>query len=521
MVARFTDDAIDATASFRSTRGDTADAKLAIGTVAGAPPGRPAADAPLDFSATGDLPSLQLLQPWIGSAAVVSGRAHLDVAARGTVGRAALSGTLKGEALRIDAPQYGLHFTNGRLVARAADGRIVIEEIVLGAGAGTFRASGEITGLAPGGAAAGGAACLARGEVSRVQPAGPAPRRRRRGHRRRGKRKDLACPASCASTRATIVYLATPDATLGDDVVVKGLAAPGPADALRVEDLPLVVDLTLDLGDRLAFSGEGIETGLSGVVQVTTGPSGLLGKGSIRTVRGTYFAFGQRLTIDRGRLIFDGRLDNPALDIVALRKNLAVEAGVTITGTVKVPVIQLTSNPPVPDSEKLSWLILGQALDRTSGADFAALQAASAALLGSHGRPITATIAQRVGLDDISFRSAAGTQRGSQAGTPGAERPGRRRRQAAVRPPVARLRAGPHRRDQRASARVRPDALADVARRGRHGQRSGALFPAIVRLAPASPDGAVGARAPEAIPPIRVVGSPPVAAIDVNRVPSA
>ena len=78
-------------------------------------------------------------------------------------------------------------------------------------------------------------------------------------------------------------------------------------------------------------------------------------------MRGTYFAFGQRLDIDRGQLVFDGPLDNPGLDIVALRRNLAVEAGVAVTGTVKVPVIQLTSNPPVPDSEKLSWLVLGQA----------------------------------------------------------------------------------------------------------------------------------------------------------------
>ena len=73
-----------------------------------------------------------------------------------------------------------------------------------------------------------------------------------------------------------------------------------------------------------------------------------------------------------------------------------------VTGTVKVPVIQLTSNPPVPDSEKLSWLVLGQAgSDRSSGADLAALQAASSALLGSSGKPVSASIAQKIGLDDI------------------------------------------------------------------------------------------------------------------------
>ncbi len=92
---------------------------------------------------------------------------------------------------------------------------------------------------------------------------------------------------------------------------------------------------------------------------------GFTGSGQLYTVNGTYFAYGQKLSIDPGRLIFDGPLDNPALDIVALRRNLAVEAGVAVTGTVRVPIITLTSNPPVPDSEKLSWLVLGQSLDRS------------------------------------------------------------------------------------------------------------------------------------------------------------
>jgi translocation and assembly module TamB len=183
-----------------------------------------------------------------------------------------------------------------------------------------------------------------------------------------------------------------------------------------MEDLPLVVDLMVDLGDRLMFSGEGIETRLAGAVRVTTGPNGFLGKGSIRTVRGTYLAFGQELTIERGQLVFDGPLDNPGLDIVALRKNLAVEAGVAVTGTVRVPVIQLTSNPPVPDNEKLSWLVMGQG--STGGGDLAALQAASAALLGAPGKPISASIAQSIGLDNITFKSV---DRSTQPGTPGAE----------------------------------------------------------------------------------------------------
>lgn len=414
-LARFNDDALDATATFRSTRGDKADAKVSVGTIAGAPPGRIAPEAPLEFTASGDIPSLQFLQPWIGSAAVVSGRMHFDVAARGTVANAALSGAVVGEGLRIDAPQYGLHFTNGRIKARAANDRIDIDELTLGAGSGTFRASGAISGLALG------------GEKPVAKLAWKADRFRAFN------RPDLHLVVGGEGTvlaengritlsgkliadEGTIVYLATPDSTLGDDVVVKGWTRPA-TDRLRVDDLPLVVDLTLDLGNRLMFSGEGIDTRLAGAVRVTSGPNGLVGRGSIRTVRGTYLAFGQQLTIERGQLVFDGRLDNPGLDIVALRKNLAVEAGVTVTGTVKVPVIQLTSNPPVPDSEKLSWLVLGTGTDRTGGGDMAALQAASAALLGAHGKPISASIAQSVGLDNITFKTA---ERTAPTGTPGA-----------------------------------------------------------------------------------------------------
>ena len=192
VLARFHDDALDATASLRSTRGDKADAKLAIGAVAGAAPGHIAPEAPLEFSVSGDIPSLQLLQPWIGTAAVVSGRLHVDIAARGTVARPALSGAVLGEGLRIDAPQYGLHYTNGRLAARAANDRIDIDDLTLGAGSGTFQATGEISGLAPGGAKPRREARVEGGTIPRVQSPEFAPRRRRRGHRRGRERPDHA-----------------------------------------------------------------------------------------------------------------------------------------------------------------------------------------------------------------------------------------------------------------------------------------------------------------------------------------
>jgi len=409
------DDAVDATAVFRSERGPDAQAQLTIGVAPGAPPGHLAADAPLQLALMAELPTLNALQPWVGTTAVIDGNARVELTARGTVADAPLSGTVRATGVRIAAPQYGLHFTDGRLAARLTDGVLVLDELSLAAGAGRFTATGT----------------LATNDTARGDGQGTATQVTWNANKFRLfnrpdlrlvlsgsgvlalKDRKIALEGALAVDEGHIEYRAETGSDLGDDVVVKGWPA-RTADATRRDRPPLSLDLELDLGRDLTFRGEGLETGLRGKVRVATAADGSIrGRGTIRAVNGTYYAFGQSLAIDRGRLIFDGPLDNPGLDIVALRKNLAVEAGVTVSGTVKVPIVQLTSNPPVPDNEKLSWLVLGQGLDRTSGSDIAALQVASAALLGRGGKSVTSTVAESVGLDEISVGRSAGVPRGA------------------------------------------------------------------------------------------------------------
>src|SRR5579862_7654486 len=92
----------------------------------------------------------------------------------------------------------------------------------------------------------------------------------------------------------------------------------------------------------------------------------------------------------------------------------SVEAGVAITGTVKVPIVKVTSNPPVPENEALAWLVTGQGLNTSGRVDYGALSAASAALLARNGKPFTADVAQRLGLDEISLQSSATSASGAQ-----------------------------------------------------------------------------------------------------------
>jgi len=155
--------------------------------------------------------------------------------------------------------------------------------------------------------------------------------------------------------------------------------------------------------------GSGVDVVLAGTLNLRgTLPAAPRAFGTVRVRSGTYTAYGQRLEIERGQVVFNGPLDNPVLDIVAMRRNQLVEAGVALTGTVLSPRLRLVSSPEVPDSQKLSWLVLGVGLDevRTAGQG-AALQAAAATLFGSNDGGLSAGLAGALGLDVLTVRGAA------------------------------------------------------------------------------------------------------------------
>jgi len=408
--ARFTDDALAATARFRSTRAGTADATFTLGP--GSAPGRIEAATPFTAEVTADLASLRPLQPWLGTSAVVDGRLRLEVAAHGTLGQPVATGTLAGDALRFDLPQYGVQLRDGTLRAHLAERTIVVDELSVAGGAGRFTATGRIAAPAKDAGEPGTRLTWQAQDFTLAN------------------RPDLQLVADGKGTLAfaagkvhlagdimlekgRIEYAPTRVGQLSDDVVIVGAPPRGNGHAA----LPLALDLQVALGGNFRFTGEGLDTRLTGGVHVTTTPGGTLAaNGTIQAVAGTYYLFGQRLTIDRGRLIFDGPVANPALDVVALRKNLAVEAGVEVSGTVQQPRVRLVSNPPVSDGEKLSWILTGQGLDRASRNDIALLGAASASLLtGGDSRPLGTRLANTIGLDDVSVESRASATPGAAA----------------------------------------------------------------------------------------------------------
>jgi translocation and assembly module TamB len=210
------------------------------------------------------------------------------------------------------------------------------------------------------------------------------------------------------------------------------LSAVGPSrDVVLVEDtlatrspFEATTSVRVTLGDSVTFRGLGLRARLAGSVLVddrTGHPT--MGTGEIQLMDGKYRAYGNDLTIDRGRFVFGGGpIDNPGLDVSATRsldsqQNVMTasgqQVGVKVGGTLKRPEITLFSNPPMQESEILSYLIFGRPLDTGSSGDQTAL-ANAAILFGMYqGNQMAEGFGKELRLDEAHIESGSSSREAS------------------------------------------------------------------------------------------------------------
>jgi translocation and assembly module TamB len=193
-----------------------------------------------------------------------------------------------------------------------------------------------------------------------------------------------------------------------------GLAGPGPGPVGGLDgpgaDAPPVfgieTDVRIDFGRRFRFAGSDLAAGLRGGLRLRGGlAQPLQAIGTVQLSDGTLELGGHPLKVEQGRLVFTGPMDDPAIDLAAVRERLAVEAGIEVAGTALSPAVRLISRPEVADTDKLAWLVLGAGMHEVDGiGQMLALNAVATTLLGDEAARYAPRVAGRPGVEWVAGR---------------------------------------------------------------------------------------------------------------------
>jgi translocation and assembly module TamB len=183
----------------------------------------------------------------------------------------------------------------------------------------------------------------------------------------------------------------------GDEVIV-GEPVSNPAERFIVSS-----EITLTLGDRVTLDTFGLSGRLTGTVTVATGADEVSrGRGELKVEEGKYAAYGRKLDVERGRLIFNGGLvADPGVDIRAIKQFPDVTAGINVRGTLRAPRLTFFSEPSLPQSQIVSLILAGGSLETVQNTG--STGAARSEALAQGGAIIAQQLGQRIGIEDVSI----------------------------------------------------------------------------------------------------------------------
>ncbi|WP_193098853.1 translocation/assembly module TamB domain-containing protein [Burkholderia sp. Z1] len=377
-------------------------------------------DGPLAGRIDADIPALKTTGNLFGPSYLLGGRAALKLTVAGTPAKPNLSGMLTGDDLSATLVDQGVQLKDGIVRVKLAENLVEFQQVEFHGGDGTLRVLGRVRldGEAPD---------LTASIVADKLELFAAPDRKlslsgKATVANDGPRGALSIDGKFVVDRALFdlpedsaprlsddVVIVQPDGTVrGDTPTGTAVAKPQAAADKPAPSLAPRANIDIGLGNDFRFKGHGADLGLRGTITVMSAPGvPLRAVGNVRVTEGsTYTSFGRKLAIENGFFTFNGPVSNPGVNILAMRRNQEVEAGVQVTGTIQSLTVKLVSEPNVTDNEKLSWLLFGHGTDQGNNVG---QQGAMTAALGLLGSVTGKRVAQTFGLDEVSIgRSEVG-----------------------------------------------------------------------------------------------------------------
>ena len=196
--------------------------------------------------------------------------------------------------------------------------------------------------------------------------------------------------------------------TASSDQVIVGEESQNPADRFKVR-----TQITMTLGPDVNLDTLGLTGQLAGSITVRSGYDAITrATGELSVQKGEYAAYARKLEIQRGRLIFTGGpIDNPGIEIRAIKRYPDVTAGINVRGTLQQPRMSFFSDPSLPQSQIVSLILSGGggggSLQMMQAASTPQNQQATAAneLLTQGGAILAQQLGSRIGLPDISLET--------------------------------------------------------------------------------------------------------------------
>ncbi|HEX7908934.1 MAG TPA: translocation/assembly module TamB domain-containing protein [Paraburkholderia sp.] len=368
----------------------------------------------LTGSVNANVPSLKTTGGLFGPSYLLDGHLALKLALGGTVAKPNLTGSLLGDGLSATMVDQGVQLKDGVVRILLSQNLVDFRQVEFHGASGTLRATGRVRldGAEPD---------LTASIVADKLELFAAPDRNlslsgSASVANAGAEGGMAINGKFVVDHALFDMPEQSAPKLGDDVVVvrpDGTVAgerpqPVPGTNKPVGPFAPRANIDIGLGNNFRFRGMGADLGLAGTITAMSAPNlPLRAVGNVRVTPGsTYTAFGRKLNIENGFFTFNGPVANPGINILAMRRNQQIEAGVQVTGTVQFPTAKLVSEPNVPDNEKLSWLLFGHGTDQGNNLGQQSTMTTALALLGSASGK---RIAQTFGLDEFSIgRSEVG-----------------------------------------------------------------------------------------------------------------
>jgi autotransporter translocation and assembly factor TamB len=361
----------------------------------------------LQASARLDFQELELIEALLPEIEQMQGRLTLDVGADGTLAHPKLSGRAEILEAALLIPRLGLSIDEIKMTGASDNDGQFDFDIAASSGEGNL----SIQGTSRLNATEGWPTTISiKGEnfeISRIPEAAVTASpdlKVRLQHQSIDIQGDLLIPYAKLQPK----NITTAARVSNDTVIVGGVEAPE-------AKWTVTTRVRLTLGDRVNFFGYGFEGRLGGRLLIEEVPGQpARGTGSINILEGRYRAYGQRLDIEKGRLLFTGGpLTNPGLDLRAVRKTNNVTAGIKVKGRLKQPQLELFSNPAMGQTNTLSYLLLGRPVESASGEEGEMMAKAALALGLAGGDRLARSIGDQFGLDEMRVESSDGGDQAS------------------------------------------------------------------------------------------------------------